>query len=219
MFFKIKEKKEMTEILLIIFSITLFYIAIANRLMTYVNTLAIQGILICGIAILSLHEMNIINLATILVETLIVKAIAMPMFIRHVIKRNGITREAEPSVPNYVSLIVVTAIVVTTFLVARSVVGESVHKTYFVVALSTILSGLYLIATRRKVITHVICYVIVENGAFILSLSQGNEMPLMVNLGVLLDVLVSVFLLAIFINKVGDVTGDGDVSHLNQLKD
>jgi hydrogenase-4 component E len=61
--------------------------------------------------------------------------------------------------------------------------------------------------------------VIVENGAFILSLSIGNELPFMVNLGVLLDVLVSVFLLAIFINKVGDVTGDGDVTHLNKLKD
>lgn len=209
----------MTEILLIIFSITLFYIAIANRLMTYVNILTLQGLLICGIAILSLQEMNIINLATILIETLVVKAIAIPMFIRHVIKRNGITREAEPSVPYFVSLLVVTAIVIATFIVAQSIEAQSVNKTYFVVALSTILSALYLIATRRKVITHVICYVIVENGAFILSLSQGNEMPLMVNLGVLLDVLVSVFLLGIFINKVGDVTGDGDVSHLNQLKD
>lgn len=209
----------MTDILLIVFSITLFYFAIANRLITYVGLLTMQGLLICGIAIFSLHEMNVINLGTILLETLVVKAIAMPMFIRHVIKKNKITREAEPSVPYFVSLIVTTAIVVATFLVSRMVEAVNLNKTFFVVALSTILCGLYLIATRRKVITHVICYVIVENGAFILSLAQGNEMPLMVNLGVLLDVLVSVFLLAIFINKVGDVTGDGDVSHLNQLKD
>ena len=209
----------MTDILLIIFAITLFYFAIANRLMTYVSVLTGQGLLICGVAIFSLHEMNYINLGTILLETLVVKAIAMPMFIRHVIRKNNITREAEPSVPNYVSLIVTTAIVVATFLVSRMVEAVNLNKTFFVVALSTIFCGLYFIATRRKVITHVICYVIVENGAFILSLAQGNEMPLMVNLGVLLDVFVSVFLLAIFINKVGDVTGDGDVSHLNQLKD
>lgn len=209
----------MTDILLIVFAITLFYFSIANRLMTYVSVLTGQGLLICGIAIFSLHEMNYLNLGTILLETLVVKAIAMPMFIRHVIKKNGITREAEPSVPNYVSLLVTTAIVVLTFLVSRMVEAVNLNKTFFVVALSTIFCGLYFIATRTKVITHVICYVIVENGAFILSLAQGNEMPLMVNLGVLLDVLVSVFLLAIFINKVGDVTGDGDVSHLNQLKD
>jgi len=209
----------MTDILLIVFAISLIYFSIANRLMTYVNILAGQGLLICGIAIFSLHEMNYLNLGTILLETLVVKAIAMPFFIRRVIRENGIKREAEPSVPNYVSLIVTTAIVVLTFLISRMVEAVNLNKIYFVVALSTIFCGLYFIATRKKVITHVICYVIVENGAFILSLAQGNEMPLMVNLGVLLDVLVSVFLLAIFINKVGDITGDGDVSHLNQLKD
>lgn len=209
----------MTDILLIIFTITLFYFAIANRLMTYVGTLTAQGLLICALAICSLGEMNWFNLATILLETLVVKAIAMPIAIRRVIIRNGITREAEPSLPNYVSLIITTAIVVITYLISQSISAPLLNKTYFVTALSAIFCGLYFIATRRKVITHVICYVIVENGAFILSLAVGNEMPFMVNLGVLLDVLVSVFLLAIFINKVGDVTGDGDVSQLNRLKD
>lgn len=209
----------MTDILLIIFTITLFYFAIANRLMTYVGALTAQGLLICALAICSLGEMNWFNLATILLETLVVKAIAMPIAIRRVIIRNGITREAEPSLPNYVSLIITTAIVVITYLISQSVSAPLLNKTYFVTALSAIFCGLYFIATRRKVITHVICYVIVENGAFILSLAVGNEMPFMVNLGVLLDVLVSVFLLAIFINKVGDVTGDGDVAQLNRLKD
>ncbi|MBP5366124.1 MAG: hypothetical protein J6Y82_09425 [Bacteroidales bacterium] len=209
----------MTDILLILFSITLFYFAIANRLMTYVNIVALQGVIICAIAILSLREMNIINLATILLETLIVKAIAMPAFIRHVILKNKITREAEPSVPNYVSLVITTTIVIVTFLISQSFETKILNKTFFVTALSGIFSGLYFIATRRKVITHVICYVIVENGAFILSMAMGNEMPLMVNLGVILDVLVNVFLLALFINKVGDVTGDGDIAHLNKLKD
>lgn len=209
----------MTNILLIVFSITLLYFAIANRLMTYVNILAIQGTLICAIAILSLDEMNILNMATILLETLIVKAIAMPAFIRHVILKNKITREAEPSVPYYVSLTVTTAIIIITYIIAENIEAHVLNKAFFVAALAAIFSGLYFIATRRKVITHVICYVIVENGAFILSLAIGNEMPLMVNLGVLLDVMVSVFLLAIFINKVGDVTGDGDVAHLNTLKD
>ena len=209
----------MTDILLILFTITLFYVSIANRLMTYVSVLTVQGFLICGIAILSLHEMNMVNLVTILLETLVVKALAMPIYIKKVILKNNIRREAEPSVPNFLSLIIVTIIMIATFLVSRCLATETLNMTYFVVALSTIFSGLYFVASRRKVITHVICYVIVENGAFILSLSIGNELPFMVNLGVLLDVLVSVFLLAIFINKVGDVTGDGDVTHLNKLKD
>lgn len=210
----------MNTILLIAFMITLLYFAVANRMMTCVSILVMQGLLICGVAILSLHEMNWLNLGVILLETLIVKATLMPFFIRRVIIKNKITRETEPSVSNSVSLAVVSAIVVLTYLASHFMPQpETLNITYFVTALSAILSGLYFVATRRKVITHVICYVIVENGAFILSLAGGGEMPAMVNLGVLLDVLVSVFLLAIFINKVGDVTGDGDVSGLTTLKD
>ena len=209
----------MTDVILVLLVITLIYFSIANRLMTYVGILAMQGLLICGLALLSLHQMTVVNLLTILLETLIVKAVLMPFFIRRVIISNSITREAEPSVPNYVSLVVVTAVVLSAFLISTSVESPTLNKAFFVTAISAIFSGLYFIATRRKVITHVICYVIVENGAFVLSLAIGNEMPVLVNLGVILDVLVSVFLLAIFINKVGDVTSDGDVSHLNQLKD
>ncbi|MDO4461189.1 MAG: hypothetical protein Q4C30_01645 [Bacteroidia bacterium] len=210
----------MNTILLIGFMITLLYFAVANRMMTCVSILVIQGLLICGVAILSLHEMNLLNLGIILLETLIVKATLMPFFIRRVIIKNKITRETEPSVSNSVSLAIVSAIVVLTYVASHYMPHpDSLNITYFVTALSAILSGLYFVATRRKVITHVICYVIVENGAFILSLANGSEMPAMVNLGVLLDVLVSVFLLGIFINKVGDVTGDGDVSGLTNLKD
>ncbi|MCQ2214352.1 MAG: hypothetical protein MJZ31_00350 [Bacteroidales bacterium] len=210
----------MNTILLIGFMITLLYFAVANRMMTCVSILVIQGLLICGVAILSLHEMNWLNLGVILLETVVVKATLMPFFIRRVIIKNKITRETEPSVSNNISLAVVSAIVILTYLASHYMPQpESLNIVYFVTALSAILSGLYFVATRRKVITHVICYVIVENGAFILSLANGSEMPAMVNLGVLLDVLVSVFLLAIFINKVGDVTGDGDVSGLTTLKD
>jgi hydrogenase-4 component E len=64
-----------------------------------------------------------------------------------------------------------------------------------------------------------LAYVVIENGVFILSLAVGNEMPLLVNLGILLDVFVSVFLLGIFVNKVGDVIKDIDISQLSNLKD
>ncbi len=172
-----------------------------------------------GVALIELSEMSVLNLVLILLETIIVKAIAIPVFISYVIKKNKITREAEPFVPNFLSLILVTLIIVATFVISFAIKDPNLHKIYFITALSAIFTGLYLIVTRRKIITHVICYVVIENGVFILSLAVGNEMPLLVNLGVLLDVFVSVFLLGIFINKVGDVTSDIDVSELSSLKD
>lgn len=209
----------MTNILLILFTISLLYFAIANRLMTYVKILAIQGFILFGVAFIELIELNVANLVLILLETVIVKALAIPLFMQYVIKKNKITREAEPFVSNFVSLIIVTMIIVATYIMSIFINDPLLNKIYFVTALSALFSGLYFISSRKKIITHVICYVIIENGVFILSLAVGNEMPMMVNLGILLDVFVSVFLLGIFINKVGDVFSGGDVEELSNLKD
>ncbi|MDX9695608.1 MAG: hypothetical protein RBT49_07430 [Bacteroidales bacterium] len=209
----------MINVLLITFVISLLYISIANRLLTYVKILAFQGILLFGVAFIELIEINPVNLAFILLETIVVKTVAIPMFLTYVIKKNKITREAEPFVPNFVSLIIVTLIIIVTFLISNSIADTHLNKIYFVVALVALFSGLYIIISRKKIITHVIAYVIVENGVFILSLAVGNEMPMLVNLGILLDIFVSVFLLGIFINKVGDVVKDIDITQLSNLKD
>ena len=175
----------MTTILLIIFAITLLYFSIANRLMTYLSILTLQGVLLFGVALLELREMSAVNFAFILLETVIVKAIAVPLFIRHVIKKNKIRREAEPFVPYFISLVVTTLIIVVAFVLSTMVDAPNINRTYFVVAISSVFSGLFFIVSRKKIITHVICYALIENGVFILSLAVGNEMPLLVNLGVL----------------------------------
>jgi hydrogenase-4 component E len=209
----------MINVLLITFTISLLYLAIANRLLTYINIIAFQGVILFGVAFIELSEINIINLIFILLETIVFKTITVPYFLKYVIEKNDITREAEPYVPNFVSLIVITFIIVITFLLANTITDIHLKKIYFVVALSSLFSGLYIIATRKKIITHVMGYLVIENGVFILSLAVGNEMPMLVNLGILLDIFVSVFLLGIFVNKVGDVLKDVDVDQLRNLKD
>ena len=209
----------MTTILLIIFAITLLYFSIANRLMTYLSILTLQGLLLFGVALLELSEMSAVNFAFILLETVVVKAVAVPLFIRHVIKKNKIRREAEPFVPYFISLIVTTLIIVVAFVLSTMVDAPNINRTYFVVAISSVFSGLFFIVSRKKIITHVICYALIENGVFILSLAVGNEMPLLVNLGVLLDVFISIFLLGIFINKIGNVINEGSVAELSSIKD
>jgi len=209
----------MTNILLIVFTISLLYFAIANRLMTYVKILVLQGLILFGVSFLELSEINLLNLVLILIETIVIKTIAIPYFLRYVIIKNNITREAEPFVSNFVSLIIITLIIGFTFLISHIIVDPNLNKIYFVTALSALFSGLYFISSRKKIITHVICYVVIENGVFILSLAVGNEMPMLVNLGVLLDVFVSVFLLGIFVNKLGNVINEGDVAELTSIKD
>lgn len=209
----------MIDVLLITFIITLFYLAIANRIMSYLKVLAFQGVLLFVVVFLQLSEINPLNLALILLETIVFKSVAVPLFMAHVLRRNNITREAEPYLPNFISLIITTIIVVITILLANSVKDTQLDKIFFVVALSSLFTGLYFIATRRKIITHVIGYLIIENGVFVLSLAVGNEMPMLVNLGIMLDIFASVLILGIFLNKIGDVFKDVDVSQLSSLKD
>ena len=209
----------MIHVILIIFLISLFYMAIANRMLTYVRVLAIQGILLFFVVFLQLKEISTMNLVLILLETVIFKSLAVPLFLRYILKRNKITRESEPFLPHFVSLIIVTLIVVVTILLSNSIKDTNLDKIFFVVALSTLFTGLYFIASRRKIITHVMGYLIIENGVFVLSLAVGNEMPMLVNLGIMLDIFASVLILGIFLNKIGDVFKEVDVDQLTNLKD
>ena len=209
----------MLHVLLIIFLISLFYLAIANRMTTYINVLALQGVLLFFVAFLELKNINTLNLILILLETVIFKSLAVPIFLKYVLKRNHITREAEPYLPNFVSLIITTVIVITTIILSNTMEEGKLDKMFFVVVLSTLFTGLYFIASRRKIITHVMGYLIIENGVFVLSLAVGNEMPMLVNLGIMLDIFASVLILGIFLNKIGDVFKDIDVNQLTNLKD
>jgi len=209
----------MIHVLLITFLITLFYMAIANRLMTYIKVLALQGVILFFVVFIQLNEINTLNLVLILLETIVFKSLAVPIFLGHLLKRNNITREAEPFLPNFVSLVITTFIVVITILISNTIKDTNLDKIFFVVALSTLFFGLYLIATRRKIITHVMGYMVIENGVFVLSLAIGNEMPMLVNLGIMLDIFASVLILGIFLNKIGDVFKDVDVDQLSNLKD
>lgn len=209
----------MINLLLIVFIITLLYLSIANRLVTYIRILAFQGFILFGVTFMQLQEINTLNLVLIMLETIVFKAIAVPYFLGYLLKRNHITREAEPFLPNFLSLVIVTFIIVITILLANSIKDTHLDKIFFVVALSTLFVGLYIIATRRKIITHVMGYLIIENGVFVLSLAVGNEMPMLVNLGIMLDIFASVLILGVFLNKIGDVFKDVSVDQLNKLKD
>ncbi len=209
----------MTNILLITFAISLIYLGVANRLSSYISTLAFQGILLFGVAFIELIEINWVILVFVLLETIIFKTIAIPYFLNYVVQKNNITRDAEPFLPDFVSIVLITVIILGSFLLSNTIQDPHLRKIFFVVALSALFTGLYIIVTRKKIITHVMGFLVIENGVFVLSLAVGNEMPMLVNIGILLDIFASVFLLGIFANKIGDVMQEQDVEQLRNLRD
>lgn len=209
----------MIHVILITFLITLFYMAIANRMLTYIKVLAFQGLLLFVIVFIQLNEINTLNLILILMETIVFKSLAVPIFLNYILKRNKIIREAEPFVPNFVSLIITTAIIVFTVLLVNSINDPNLDKIFFIVALSTLFTGIYIIISRRKILTHVMGYMVIENGVFILSLAVGSEMTMLVNIGIMLDIFVSVLVLGIFMNRIGNTFEEMSVDNLTNLKD
>ncbi|MBP9987014.1 MAG: hypothetical protein KBT44_03710 [Bacteroidales bacterium] len=209
----------MKEILLILFIITLFSMAVANRMRNYVKILLIQGLLLFAISLVQLSDITVANLVWIAVETLLFKSVAVPMLLFHLINKNRITREAEPYLPHFASLVITVGIVAGTFLLSGVVGDELIGRVFFAAALSAIFFGLYFICSRRKLLSHLMGYIVIENGVFILTLAVGNNMPFLVNLGVLLDIFASVLLLGFLAGKIGDVFKDTDIEKLTSLKD
>jgi hydrogenase-4 component E len=209
----------MTNILLITFAISLIYMGIANRLSTYINILAMQGIILFGVSFIELIQINTINLIFILFETIFFKTIAIPLFLNYIIKKNHIVREAQPFLPAFLSVVIITSIILGSFILSNIVSGLNIRKMFFLAALAGVFSGLFIIITRKKIVTHIMGYLVLENGVFILSLSAGNKMPMLVNTGITLDIFVSVLVLGVFVNRIGNTFEEMSVDNLNNLKD
>ena len=209
----------MINILLIAFIISLLHMGLSKRLNTYIAVLAFQGILLFGVAFIELIEINVVNLLFVLLETIGFKTIAIPYFLNYVIKRNKITRESDPFLPDFLSVVIITTIIIGSFLLSNTIHGPHIRKIFFVTALSALFTGLYFMISRKKIITNVMGFLIIENGVFVLSLAVGTEMPMLVNIGILLDIFASVLLLGVFVNRIGDILKEQDVDQLRSLKD
>jgi hydrogenase-4 component E len=210
-----------SDILIILLGTSMLYVFAVSRLEAYVKTLALQGFLLFLLVVLDIKELNWLNIAFLSIETLLIKAIAIPLFLLIVIRKNEISREVEPYISQFYSLIIGMGIFIfgfaATFWSAR--VGGDIKPLYFGISIVIIVSSLFLIVNRKKIITHILSYMMLENGIFLLSLSVANEMPLLVNIGVLLDLFVGIYLFAIFFNKIQEMYDGSHIDVLTELKD
>jgi hydrogenase-4 component E len=205
--------------LIIIFILTLVYVVTTGRMATYINLIAIQGILLFILAIYKLHEINISNLIFILAETLIFKSILVPYYLRNLARKNKVTYETEPDTANFNAILKVSTIIILSFLMANKLHFHAVDIIIFTASISAIFCGALIVIRRKKVLTHVIGYLVLENGIFLISLSIGSEMPIAVNLCILFDIITSILLLGVFVNEMSKVYKGLEITKLNNLKD
>lgn len=207
--------------LIILLGITMLFIATTSRFIGHIRALIVQGVLLFFICALGFDQHNILNFAFLTIETLVVKAILIPMFLFKVIKRTNASRDVGANIPHFYCLVISSLILLAGFLVSHYYVSTSklVAPIYFGVSLSTIVISLWLITIKHKIISNVIAFITMENGIFLLSLSVAKEMPMLVNIGVLLDVFIAIYILGLFVNEINKEFHDLEVSHLSDLKD
>jgi len=204
---------------IILFAISLIYLAMAERVVRFLTLLVVQGILLAGIAYWHLKQIDAVHLSFILLETLIVKSIGIPLFLNYIRKRNKLNKLNESKVPTFISILITSAGLVFGFVLSNFLRDSHIETIFFAVAISTVIAGMYFIISHRNVFTHLIGYLVIQNGIFMMSLSVGVEMPMLINNAILLDLFISVLVLGIFINRVGDTFQNLTVDGLSQLKD
>ncbi len=209
----------MSHVLILLYAVTLIYFALAERVAKFIVLLSIQGVLLFFIALDNLISIHVLGLILILLETLIVKAMVIPWFLRRIRKSNNLKRVHESAIPVFYSLIIVALILVGSFFVSNALNSQSIRVRFFTVALTSVLSGIYFIIIHKNIFSHLVGYLIIENGVFLLSLAVGSEMPFMVSLAVLFDIVIGILVIGVFINHVGNTFQSTHINRLAQLKD
>ncbi len=205
-------------VLIILYVITLVYISITERYRNYASLIGLQGWTLLGIALLRLHSIDFWELGFIIAETLIFKAIIVPAILFSIIRRTGINRISNRT-GGFNSLLLSILFLGASGWIAYLINDSRIDMVFFAVALYALFSGLLLIVSHRRIFSHLVGFLMVENGVFLFSIALGVEMPFLINIAILLDIIISVLMLSMFINKIGDKLHDLDSDTLTTIKD
>ncbi|NCQ16899.1 MAG: hypothetical protein COW85_01150 [Ignavibacteria bacterium CG22_combo_CG10-13_8_21_14_all_37_15] len=210
----------MQNVLSILFCLSLFYLSVTSRVKAYVTILRFQGLLLTVLLVFPfIHHFSIF--ALILPATLfIVKVIVIPRYINKIILDLDIKRVIEPTIQPFTFLLLVIFSMVVVF-VASNILSKSadIETIPFASGFTAIVVGIFVIIFRKKLIIHVAGFLVLENGIFLFGTAVASELPMMIELGTLLDIFVVVFLMGIAINKISSTLAGFDVTVLGRLKD
>jgi len=210
----------MENVLSILFCLSLFYVAVTSRVKAYVTVLRAQGIILSVLLIIPFIDHFSIYGIILPATLLLVKVLLIPRYINKVILDLDIKRRIEPSIQQMVFLPLVIASMTVIYLVSNILSKNTpLDVIPFASGFSAIVIGIYIIMFRKKLIVHVCGFLIMENGIFLFGTAVASELPMMIELGTLLDIFVVVFLMGIALNKISSTFEGFEVTHLGRLKD
>lgn len=213
-----------------------FFMLVATRMRSIIAAVALQGILlgvIYPIAHQSLHfaanpqaastdgRLSLVRLLLLTFAMIAIKGILIPRLLLVAVREVNIGNQVE-SLVGFVPTLLIGAVGTGLAIVfAQTLPLTTEHTSLLIVpaSLATVLTGFLILTTRRIVLTQVIGYLVLENGIFIFGLLLVEAMPSLVEVGVLLDLFVGVFVMGIIIYHVSREFPAASSEHLSALRE
>ncbi|MBN2425679.1 MAG: hypothetical protein JXR46_05750 [Calditrichaceae bacterium] len=210
----------MENVLSILFCLSLFYVSLTLRVKGYIAVLRSQGIILAILLLYPfIYDFSVYGVI-IPLTILIIKVFFIPRYINKIILDLDIKRQVEPTIQQMTFLPLVIASMILIFLATHIIsLITKIDVIPFASGFSAIVVGIYIMIFRKKLIVHVVGFLIMENGIFLFGTAVASELPMMIELGVLLDVFVVVFLMGIALNKIRSSFEGIEVTQLGRLKD
>ena len=153
--------------------------------------------------------------------TLLLKVIALPMVLHYLIRKLDIKWDVETLINIPTTLLAGIVLVVFAFNLALPIsqLAGTITRGTLGIAIAVVLLAFLMMITRRKAVPQVIGFLAMENGLFFAATSATYGMPMVVELGILLDVMVGILILGIFFFQVREAFDSLDLKHMEKLKE
>ena len=192
-----------------------------RELAAIVRLLVVQGVLLASLAALLGVREHSRDLYLVAVGVLVLKAVVLPGVLRRVLRDTGESREAEPVVNVTSSLLAAATLTLVAYAVSRPLVAlaPSPATRAVPVGLAVVFLGFFVLVTRRHALSQVVGFLLLDNGITAIAFLATSGVPLVVELGVSLDLLLVVLVLQVLAARMRLTFGRTDMDELRELRD
>ena len=198
---------------------TMILIVAASQISRAIFAVAAQSFLIAIAGGVLATATGNVDLWVIAGITLTVKAIVLPWLLHWVVRRIDVRREVEPVIPVLATLALAMVVVVMSFHLSASLGGvrQSISGNALPVGIALTLNGVLVMATRKTALSQMVGLFASENGIFFTAMAVTKGMPLIIEIGVILDVILAALVMTIMVLRVRS-TVDADIADLDRLR-
>jgi len=192
-----------------------------RRVLTLINLFAAQGFALASSTAIVAFATHQPHLYWSVGLTLVLKVMLLPWLLHRLILRLDVKWDVEGliNIPTTMLLGIVLVVFAFNLALPISQLANTVTRATLGIAMASVMLAFLMMITRRKAIPQVIGFLAMENGLFFAATSATYGMPMVVELGIALDVLVAMLILGVFFFQIREQFDSLDLQHLEKLKE